>query len=120
MKDNLKDILSNLHSETDQEALLKYLEGKLSAEEQHEVEKNTLTDDFEADALEGLQDISNKAKIAGLVEQLNQELKKQTDKKKKRVHKREAKVEPWQLVAIMLVLLIAVLSYFIIRKMMAE
>ena len=104
----------------DNQKLMDYVSGKLPAEEQHEVEKNTLTDDFEADALEGLQDISNKTQIAGLVEQLNQELKKQTDKKKKRVHKREAKVEPWQLVAIMLVLLIAVLSYFIIRKMMAE
>ena len=55
MKENLKDILSNLHSEVDQEALLKYLEGKLSAEEQHEIEKNTMEDAFETDALEGLQ-----------------------------------------------------------------
>ena len=120
MKDNLKDILSNLHSEVDQETLLKYLEGKLSAEEQHEVEKNTLDDEFEADALEGLQDFSNKAKIAALVEQLNQDLKKKTEKKNKRVHKREAKVEPWLLIAIVLILVIAVIGYFIIRKMMAD
>ena len=117
MKDNLKDILSNLHSEVDQETLLKYLEGKLSAEEQHEVEKNTLADDFEADAWEGLQDFSNKAKIAGLVETLNQDLKKKTEKKKSRVHKREVKVEPWLLIAIILILLIAIISYFIIHRM---
>ena len=120
MKDNLKDILSNLHSEVDQETLLKYLEGKLSAEEQHEVEKNTLEDDFEADALEGLQDFSNKAKLAGLVEQLNQDLKKKTEKKKKRPHKREAAVEPWLLITIVLILLLAVISFFIIRKMVAQ
>ena len=120
MKDNLKDILSNLHSEVDQETLLKYLEGKLSAEEQHEVEKNTLDDEFEADALEGLQDFANKAKIASLVDQLNQDLKKKTEKKNKRVHKREAKVEPWLLVAIILILVIAVLSFLIIRKLAAE
>ena len=120
MKDNLKDILSNLHSEVDQETLLKYLEGKLSAEEQHELEKNTLDDDFETDALEGLQDFSNKAKIAALVEQLNQDIKKKTEKKNKRVHKREAKVEPWLLIAIVLILVIAFLSFLIIRKMMTE
>jgi anti-sigma factor RsiW len=117
MKENLKDILSNLHSEVDQETLLKYLEGKLSAEEQHEVEKNTLDDAFEADALEGLQDFTNKAKIAALVEQLNQDIKKKTDKKKKQAHKREAKVESWLLVALVLILLIAVIGFFIIRKM---
>lgn len=117
MKENLKDILSHLHSEVDQATLLKYLEGKLSSEEQHEVEKHTLDDDFEADALEGLDDFSNKAKIAALVEELNQDLKKKTEKKKKRTHKREAKLEPWLLIAIALILLIAVISYLIIYRM---
>ena len=120
MKDNLKDILSNLHSEIDQETLLKYLEGKLSASEQHEVEKNSLDDEFEADALDGLQDFSNKAKIAGLVEQLNQDLKKKTEKKKKRVHKRVASIEPWLLITIVLILLIVVISFFIIRRMTGQ
>ena len=120
MKKNLIDILSNLHSEVDQETLLKYLEGKLSAEEQHELEKKTLDDDFEADALEGLQDFSNKAKIAGLVEQLNQELKKKTDKKNKRVHKREVSIEPWLLITIVLILLLVIISFFIIRRMAGQ
>ena len=92
MKDNLKDILSNLHSEVDQEELLKYLEGKLSAEEQHEIEKNTMDDAFETDALEGLQNFENKSHINALVEQLNRDLKKKTGKKKKWVHRREAKL----------------------------
>ena len=39
MSDKLKDILSNLSSEVDQETLLKYLEGRLSDEQRHEVEK---------------------------------------------------------------------------------
>jgi len=116
MNDNLKDILSNLHSEVDQETLLKYLQGKLSAEEQHEVEKNAIDDEFEADALEGLQDFSNKAKIASLVEQLNQDLKKKTEKKNKRV----ASVEPWLLITIVLILLIAVISFFIIKRMTGQ
>lgn len=117
MKENLKDILSNLHSEVDQETLLKYLEGKLSSEEQHEVEKKMLEDDFEGDAIEGLQDFSNKAKIAALVEQLNQDIQKKTKKKKNLVHKREAKLEPWLLITIVLILLIAVITFIIIYKM---
>ena len=117
MNENLKDILSNLHSEVDQETLLKYLEGKLSSEEQHEVEKKMLEDDFEGDAIEGLQDFSNKAKIAALVEQLNQDIQKKTKKKKNLVHKREAKLEPWLLITIVLILLIAVITFIIIYKM---
>src|SRR5829696_3159975 len=117
MKENLKDILSNLHSEVDQETLLKYLEGKLSSEEQHEVEKNSLDDDFDTDALDGLQDFANKAKIASLVEQLNQDLKKKTGKKKKWPHKRKAGIEPSVLIAIALILLLAVIGFFIIHKM---
>ncbi|HEX8315888.1 MAG TPA: hypothetical protein VF609_12895 [Flavisolibacter sp.] len=117
MKENLKDILSNLHSEVDQATLLKYLEGKLSAGEQHEVEKHTLDDAFETDALEGLQDFTNKANITELVAQLNQDLTKKTKKKKSWLNKREAKVEPWLLITIVLILVIAIISYLIIHKM---
>jgi anti-sigma factor RsiW len=117
MKENLKDILSNLQPGVDQEELLKYLEGKLSAEEQHEVEKNTMDDAFETDALEGLQNIQNKARINALVEQLNRDLKKKTAKKKRWAHKREARLEPSILIAIILILAIAVIGYFIIRTM---
>lgn len=120
MKENLKDILSNLNPEVDQEALLKYLEGKLSAEEQHEVEKNTMDNAFDTDAIEGLQGFQDKKQIASLIEQLNRDLKKKTAKKKKWVHRREAKLEPWLLITILLILAIAVISFFIIRKMKGQ
>jgi hypothetical protein len=117
MKEDLKDILSNLHSEVDQETLLRYLQGQLSAQQQHEVEKNLLNDDFENEALEGLQNINNKKRIAALVEQLNIDLKKKTAKKKAKYRQRDVKVEPWLLIAIVLILLLVVLGYFVIFKM---
>jgi anti-sigma factor RsiW len=116
MNENLKDILSNLHSEVDQETLLKYLQGHLSAEQQHEVEKNLLDDMFEADAVEGLQTIQDKSHIPALVEQLNRDLKNRTTKKKRRLFRREAKVEPWLLFAIVLILLLAIIAFFVIRQ----
>lgn len=120
MKENLKDILSHLQSEVDQQTLLKYLEGKLSAEEQHDLEKATMDDAFEADALEGLQEISNKTKIASLVEDLNKDLKKKTAKKKKWPHRRDASPQPWLLIAIVAILLIAIISYVIIHKLRGQ
>ena len=117
MNDNLKDILSNLHSEVDQETLLRYLQGHLSAEQQHEVEKNLLDDAFEADAVEGLQNIENISHIPALVEQLNRDLRKRTAKKNRRLFRREAKLEPWLLFTIVLILLLAVIAFIIIRRM---
>lgn len=117
MKENLKDILGHLNSEVDQQTLLKYLEGKLSPQEQHELEKRSLDDEFSADALEGLQDISNKAKVASLVEQLNKDLQKKTAKKKRWPHRRDASPPPWLLITIVAILLIIVISYFVIRRM---
>ncbi|HEV7329556.1 MAG TPA: hypothetical protein VGN63_00800 [Flavisolibacter sp.] len=114
MNENLKDILSNLNAEVDQETLLKYLQGKLSSAEQHEVEKNLLDDEFEADAVEGLQNMQNTQQIAVLVDQLNRDLKKRTSKKKKGLLKREAKVESWLLLTIVIILLLVIISFLVI------
>ncbi len=116
MKENLKDILSNFNSEVDQETLLKYLQGKLSSEEQHQVEKNLLDDEFEADALEGLQNMQNTQHISSLVEQLNRDLKKKTSRNNKWLFKREAKIESWLLLAIVMILLLAVISFLVIQS----
>ena len=52
MSESLKDILSNLNPDIDQETLLQYLQGKLTAEQQHELEKQMMENEFESDALE--------------------------------------------------------------------
>ena len=70
MKESLKDILSNLNPEVDQETLMLYLQGKLSSEQRHEVEKHIIDDDFESDALEGLESFKDKNKLADLVEHI--------------------------------------------------
>jgi hypothetical protein len=117
MKENLKDILSNLHFETDQETLLNYLQGKLSAEQQHNLEKNLLDDEFEAEALEGLEEFKDKKNISVLVESLNIDLKKKTAKKKKWQQRREIKLDLWLLLTIILLLVLVIVSYFIIHLM---
>lgn len=117
MNENLKDILSNLNAGVDQETLLKYLQGKLSSAEQHEVEKNLLDDAFEADAVEGLQNLQSTQQITSLVNQLNQDLKKRTGKKKKGLLKREARVELWLLMTLVIILLLVIISFLVIYMM---
>lgn len=85
MKENLKDILSNLSPEVDQETLLSYLQGQLSSEKQHEVEQHLIDQPFDEDALEGLQQIKDKQQIAYMVEMLNRDLQKKLPVKNKDV-----------------------------------
>ena len=120
MQENLKDILSNLSTDVDQETLLLYLQGKLSAEQQHEVEKKMMTTNFTDDAMDGLQEIKNKEKISSLVEQLNRDLHKKLEKKKKKREKLRFKDQPWLYIAIFIILLLIVLSYMVIQKMLQQ
>ena len=120
MTDRLKDILSHLSTEVDQETLLKYLEGRLSDEQKHEVEKKMLGSEFNDDAMEGLQEIKNKKEISSLVEQLNHDLHKKLEKKKKQREKLRFKDQPWLYITIVIILLLIVLSYVVIQKMLEQ
>ncbi|MBD0333694.1 MAG: hypothetical protein ICV66_13690 [Chitinophagaceae bacterium] len=118
MQERLKDILSNLSTDIDQETLLLYLQGKLSAEKQHEIEKQLLDNEFHSEALEGLQKFKDQHKLQSLVEQLNKELRQKTKKKKALQRKRQLKPDPWLITAIIIILLLIVISYFIIHRQM--
>jgi hypothetical protein len=117
MPANLKDILSNLSNEVDQETLLKYLQGHLSEEQKNELEKQMLSNDFDNDALEGLLEFRNKEKISLMVDQLNRDLRKKTEKKKQFREKLRFKDQPWLYIAILILLLLIVLSYFVIHRL---
>ncbi|MFN2458335.1 MAG: hypothetical protein ABR502_09060 [Chitinophagaceae bacterium] len=117
MQENLKDILSHLSTNVDQETLLLYLQGKLSAEKQHEVEKQILESDFASDAVEGLQKLKDEQRIALIVAQLNKELKKKTQKRKSQKDKLKLHTQPWLLITIVIILLLILVSYFIIHRL---
>ncbi len=116
MSDELKDILSNLNKDIEQDKLLDYLNKKLSAAEAHELEKQMADDEFMNDAVEGLEKFSNKKDLGSLVDQLNKELKKQTTKKKLKKEKRKLKDQPWLYFTIILILLLAIIGYIVIKK----
>ena len=120
MPDRLKDILSHLSTEVDQETLLKYLEGRLSDEQKHEVEKKMLASEFNDDAMEGLQEIKNKRDILSVVEQLNRDLHKKLERKKKQRDKLRFKDQPWLYIAIVIILLLIVLSFVVIQRMLQQ
>ena len=116
MSEDLKDILSNLNKEIEQEKLLDYLNKKLSAPEAHEVEKQMADDEFMNDAVEGLEKFKNKKDLALLVQQLNEDLKKQTRKKNLKKEKRKLKEQPLLYFTIALLLILIVISFVLVKK----
>lgn len=118
MRENLKDILSHLTTDIDQETLLLYLQDKLPEEKKHEVEKKLVDSEFAGDAMEGLQQFSDKHQLSYTVEMLNRDLKKKTEKKKQRRQKLVLKDQSWLYLAIFILLLLIVISYLIIHRML--
>ena len=116
MDDKLLNILSNSNKDIDNQKLMDYLSGKLSAEEKHDIEKQMADSDFVNDAVEGLEDVKNKKDLSLFVEQLNSNLHKQLDKKKKRKQKRALKDQPWLYLAIVLLLLLIIICFIAIKK----
>jgi len=116
MSDDLKDILSNLNKDIEQDKLLDYLNKKLSADEAHELEKQMTDDVFMNDAVEGLEQFKNKKDLSLLVDQLNSELKKQTAKKKLKKEKRKLADQPWLYITIVTLLLLVVISFVLIKR----
>ena len=117
MSDGLKDILANLNKDIEQEKLLEYLNEHLPDAEKHALEKQMSDDDFINDAVEGLQAVKNKEQISEVINQLNADLKKQTDKKKQRKLKRKLPNQSWVYYTIMLLLLLMIVGYIVVKKL---
>jgi hypothetical protein len=120
MSDNLKDILSNINPDIDQETLLQYLQGHLTPERQHELEAKMLEGDLESDALEGLTAFKNKEQLSTLVAQLNHDLKKKTKARKNKYKPRDLKLEPWIWMTVLIILILVTVSYVVIHFAMKK
>ncbi len=116
MSDDLKNILNNSNKDIDNQKLMDYLSQQLSNQESHELEKMMAEDEFINDAVEGLEQFSNKKNMAVSVEHLNKELQKQIAKKKGRKEKRKLKEQPWVYFTIILLLLLIIISYVLVKK----
>ena len=120
MAASIKDILSHLNPDVDQETLLLYLQNKLSEEKKNELEKKLLENEFAGEAMEGLQEIRDKQQIAYMVEMLNRDLKNKLEKKKKRREKMRIKDQPWLYISILILILLIVISYIVIQRFLKE
>ncbi len=96
-----------------EDKLIAYLEGRLTAEEQHEVELWLAEEGMEADALEGLKNVPTND-TQQVVSRLNRDLHSKVAKNYRR-RSRPIRDNKWAMVAVLLILLFAIVAYIIIK-----
>ena len=109
---DLKDILQDGKGKLPEDKLLAYLEGRLSPEEQHEVEQWLGDEGMESDAVEGLKNIQP-AETRDTVDRINHALRKQLMPKKRK--RRQIKDNPLAMQAVVIISLLIILAYIVIR-----
>jgi anti-sigma factor RsiW len=115
MNKDLLKILSNSNKDIDNQQLMDYLNGQLSGDALHEVEKSMADNEFLNDAVEGLQRLEGKTNMQSYVDELNAAMQKSLAKKKARRLRRRLKDQNWTLLAIILVIVLCVLGYIVIK-----
>lgn len=119
MPGDLINILSNSNKDIDNQKLMDYISGKLTGKDKHEVEQWMVDNNFENEAMEGLDTMKDKKQLEAYVNQLNKNLNKYLQQKKHRRDRKKIKEIPWSYLAIVLVLLLIILAYFVIQKLPA-
>jgi hypothetical protein len=115
MSDQWEDMLSR-HPSVDPKKMLDYLEGKLSEEDKRAVELQLAESDFEADAMEGLSRLGDKARIGGIVADLNNNLRRKTRQRKKQLFRNGIGFPLWLAYATFIIILLVVVGFIILKK----
>jgi len=82
MHNDLLDILSNKALPITNEQLVNYLTGSLTEQERHEIEKTIMDSGVDNEALEGLQMVTDKAKILQYQLEISKNLREKLQQKK--------------------------------------
>jgi anti-sigma factor RsiW len=119
MSDQWEDMLSR-HPSVDPKKMLDYLDGKLSEEDKRAMELQLAESDFEADAMEGLSQIGNKARIGGIVTELNEKLHRRTRQRRKRLFRNGMTFPLWLAYATIIIIMLVVIGFIILRRFQAS
>lgn len=112
----MEDLTSILQEERLTEAQLKaYLEGSLEGEALARVEKIIHDSPFMADAVEGLKSLPSTKNLQKVVQSLNENLHLQLVLSKDKRHKRKIPHLYWAIIAIVLILVLCFLAFWVIN-----
>jgi anti-sigma factor RsiW len=115
MDEDLLNILSESNKDIDNQKLMDYLSGKLSADQKHEVEKWMVDHPFFNEAVEGLQQAGDTHRVSASVEEINRQLRKYLQKRKVKRESKLLGVNQWTYLAVLLILAILIGFYFLLK-----
>src|SRR5688500_4768929 len=110
----LHDIPGKGKGKLSEEKLLAYLEGRLPAEEQHEVEQWLADEGMESDAVDGLKQLEP-AESRHSVDKRNSQLRRQLKGRKPR--RKPVQDNRWGLIAVVVILLLCIAGYLVLKMM---
>lgn len=108
--DELNNIWSN-EDELSEEELVNYIKQNSPDDDSHFVEEKMIDDPFLNDAVEGLQQVTDKEKISAHINDLHKNLQQQIVKSKQKKEKRKIKDLNWIVFAVILILALCVLAF---------
>lgn len=98
----------------DETTLLRYLDGTMPSDQQHMLEALMDADPFLSDAIEGLAEVQDKEQLRIITAQLNNQLKKLTEKRRAR-RGRNKFTDHWGWIFVLIVLLLVILAWLVIH-----
>jgi anti-sigma factor RsiW len=116
MSDKLLDILKE-HEDLSEQELMNYLMGHLTPQERQEIEQRLASTDMMSDAEEGLSQVQNKEQLNYTVAQINKQLTKQLQERRKRKSSWEKPNQSLIIVTTFLILILIVIAFVVIQKM---
>jgi hypothetical protein len=112
--------LNSPSPDIDERTLMDYLEGKLTPEAQHEVEKAMIESPFLNDALEGLSAVSNKQRVATILDELNKDITNKTKSRKIKYNPLIPNIQTLTITVTITVLLLVALGFVLFKMLMAN
>lgn len=115
MSNELNNIFNQQEDSNTPEELLKYLQGELDKNAEHQLEQRMVEDPFLNDAAEGLALIKDKDSINNTTQHLNKNLKQHLHKKRRKSPSLFFN-QSWIYVAVIILLLLIIAAYIIIVR----
>lgn len=109
------DRILSAHPDIDPEQLTAYLEGRLTGEERHRVERSIAASDFIADAVEGLSAVPDPSRIPGIVADLNRGLHRRTRERRRRLFRNGMGFPLWLAYATALIIVLVTVAWLVLR-----
>lgn len=114
MSEDLLKILSDSNKDIDNQKLMDYVSNKVSDSDRFEIENAMTGSDIMSDAIEGLSALTVGGKVNEIANSINADLHKQL-RKDKHYKRRRIMDSSVFIYAIILVLVLVVIGYFVIR-----